>query len=76
MSRLTWRDRIRRDRILLLATVPGVALLLVFHYLPWLGNIIAFKDYQPFLGIARQPVVRPGQLPRHHSTAIRRSSTR
>jgi putative aldouronate transport system permease protein len=52
---LTWRDRIRRDRILLLATVPGVALLLIFHYLPWLGNIIAFKDYQPFIGIIDSP---------------------
>ncbi|MDG4787498.1 ABC transporter permease subunit [Micromonospora sp. WMMD1102] len=45
----------RRDRILLLAALPGVALLLTFHYLPWLGNVIAFKDYQPYAGIVDSP---------------------
>ncbi|MFY1692652.1 ABC transporter permease [Plantactinospora sp. WMMB782] len=45
----------RRDRILLLAALPGVALLLTFHYLPWLGNVIAFKDYQPYVGILDSP---------------------
>ncbi len=55
--KLTWRDRLIRDRALLLATVPGIVLLLTFQYLPWLGNIIAFKDYQPYLGIAGSPWV-------------------
>ncbi|AVT28989.1 polysaccharide ABC transporter ATP-binding protein [Plantactinospora sp. BC1] len=52
---LSWWERIRRDRILLLAALPGVALLLTFHYLPWLGNVIAFKDYQPYVGILDSP---------------------
>ncbi|MEU9704011.1 ABC transporter permease subunit [Streptomyces sp. NPDC047981] len=43
--------RIRRDRMLLLFALPGVALFVAFHYLPILGNAIAFKDYLPFLGI-------------------------
>jgi putative aldouronate transport system permease protein len=43
--------RFHRDRALILLTVPGILLILVFHYLPLLGNVIAFKDYQPFLGI-------------------------
>jgi putative aldouronate transport system permease protein len=30
---------------------------LLFHYLPILGNVIAFKDYQPYLGIAASPWV-------------------
>ncbi|MFJ4790021.1 ABC transporter permease subunit [Streptomyces sp. NPDC088794] len=31
--------------------VPGTALLLLFQYVPLLGNVIAFQDYQPFTGI-------------------------
>ncbi len=53
--RMSWSGRLRRDRVLLLATLPGIALLLVFSWLPWLGNVIAFKDYQPFLGIWGSP---------------------
>ncbi|MEE6308287.1 ABC transporter permease subunit [Plantactinospora veratri] len=52
---MSWWERIRRDRVLLLAALPGVALLLTFHYLPWLGNVIAFKDYQPYVGILDSP---------------------
>jgi putative aldouronate transport system permease protein len=51
--RLSRRQRLRRDRALLLLAVPGVALLLLFRYLPLLGNVIAFEDYQPFLGIVQ-----------------------
>ncbi|MEU2250994.1 ABC transporter permease subunit [Streptomyces sp. NPDC019224] len=45
-----WR-RLRRDRLLLICALPGVAVLLLFHYVPLLGNVIAFQDYQPFVGI-------------------------
>jgi putative aldouronate transport system permease protein len=31
-------------------TAPAVLLLLVFHYLPTLGNVIAFQDYNPYAG--------------------------
>ncbi|WP_222836649.1 ABC transporter permease [Beutenbergia cavernae] len=47
--------RWRRDRLLLLLALPGVAVVLLFHYVPLLGNVIAFKDYQPFLTIAQAP---------------------
>ncbi|GAA2794813.1 ABC transporter permease [Kribbella solani] len=43
--------RLVRDRVLLLFALPGTALIIAFHYVPLLGNVIAFKDYQPFLGI-------------------------
>ncbi|MET7277458.1 ABC transporter permease subunit [Kribbella sp. NPDC005582] len=43
--------RLGRDRVLLLFALPGAALIVAFHYVPLLGNVIAFKDYQPFLGI-------------------------
>ncbi|MDC5698219.1 ABC transporter permease subunit [Intrasporangium calvum] len=36
---------------MLLMMVPGVAFLLLFFYVPILGNVIAFQDYQPYLGI-------------------------
>lgn len=49
------RAALRRDRVLLLLGVPGSALMLLFHYVPLLGNIIAFKDYQPYLGIWDSP---------------------
>jgi putative aldouronate transport system permease protein len=49
--------RFRRDRALLVLALPGTALLLLFHYLPVLGNVIAFKDYQPYLGIVNSPWV-------------------
>ncbi|MEV0428070.1 ABC transporter permease subunit [Micromonospora sp. NPDC050495] len=44
------RARLARDWPLLAMTAPAAALLLVFHYLPTLGNVIAFQDYNPFLG--------------------------
>ncbi|NIK59854.1 ABC transporter permease [Kribbella shirazensis] len=44
--------RWHRDRVLLVLAVPGVIVLVMFHYLPLLGNVIAFQDYQPFLGIS------------------------
>jgi putative aldouronate transport system permease protein len=51
------RARLRRDAVFILVALPGVLTLLVFHYVPLLGNVIAFKDYQPYLGIADSPWV-------------------
>jgi putative aldouronate transport system permease protein len=45
----TWRTRLRRDRTLILMTLPVVALLVVFNYLPLLGNVVAFQDYNPYI---------------------------
>ena len=42
--------RLRRDWPLLAMTAPAALLLFVFHYVPTLGNIIAFQDYNPFEG--------------------------
>ncbi|MEO3744069.1 ABC transporter permease subunit [Plantactinospora sp. B5E13] len=55
--RLSHWQRLRRDRFLLLLSVPGVALVLLFQYVPLLGNVIAFKDYQPYLTIWESPWV-------------------
>jgi putative aldouronate transport system permease protein len=44
------RARLRRDWPLLLMAAPAALLLLVFHYLPTLGNVVAFQDYNPYAG--------------------------
>jgi len=49
--------RFRRDRFLFLLGLPGVVLVLLFHYVPLAGNIIAFKDYRPYLTIWEAPWV-------------------
>ncbi|MFE7853656.1 ABC transporter permease [Streptomyces sp. NPDC057403] len=48
-GRLSLRLRFRRDRTLLLMTVPAIVLVLVFNYLPILGNVVAFQDYDPYV---------------------------
>ncbi|MGI5192208.1 ABC transporter permease [Streptomyces sp. CA-288835] len=50
-QRLTWRMRLRRDRSLLIMTVPTVVLLLVFNYAPLVGLVTAFQYYDPLTGI-------------------------
>ena len=47
---LSFGARLRRDWPLLLMCAPAMLLLLLFHYVPALGNIIAFQDYNPFAG--------------------------
>ncbi|MEU1854161.1 ABC transporter permease subunit [Streptomyces sp. NPDC019990] len=47
--KLSLRHRFRRDRVLVLMTLPAVLLLLVFNYLPILGNVVAFQDYDPYV---------------------------
>ncbi|MET9496072.1 ABC transporter permease subunit [Streptomyces sp. NPDC006552] len=47
-GRAPWRVRLRRDRALLLMTVPALTLLVVFNYVPLLGNVVAFQDYDPY----------------------------
>ncbi|MGW5662050.1 ABC transporter permease [Streptomyces sp. NPDC003758] len=40
--------RWRRDRALILMTLPVIVLLLIFNYVPLLGNVVAFQDYDPY----------------------------
>lgn len=50
-SRKARRSRPRRNMALFWFLVPGLVVLLVFHYIPLFGNVIAFQDYQPYIGI-------------------------
>jgi putative aldouronate transport system permease protein len=45
------RARLRRDRWMYVFLLPGLVYFLIFRYVPLLGNIIAFQDYSPFLGL-------------------------
>jgi putative aldouronate transport system permease protein len=45
-----WRAALLEDWPLLAMTAPAALILLVFHYLPTAGNVIAFQDYNPFAG--------------------------
>ena len=46
---------LRRNRILLLMSLPGLALLILFRYVPMYGILIAFKKYQLFKGFFASP---------------------
>src|SRR5690349_5642919 len=49
-NRKTLKERWRRDWPLVVMVLPGILLLLVFHYLPTIGTVIAFQDYNPWVG--------------------------
>ncbi|HXF60669.1 MAG TPA: ABC transporter permease subunit [Caldilineaceae bacterium] len=53
-ERRGWREawrQIKRDRFLyLLAAIP-LLYFVIFHYIPMFGIIIAFMDYDPFMGV-------------------------
>jgi len=40
-----------------LLVLPGFVYFVLFEYVPLIGNVIAFKDYSPFLGIRESPWV-------------------
>ncbi|MER7482541.1 ABC transporter permease subunit [Streptomyces sp. NPDC126510] len=50
-ERLNWRIRLRRDRTLIIMTLPTVVLLLVFNYVPLFGIVTAFQYYDPLIGV-------------------------
>ncbi|HEX6685306.1 MAG TPA: ABC transporter permease subunit [Candidatus Limnocylindrales bacterium] len=57
-------SRLRRDAILVALMVPALVWLLVFPYGALFGNVIAFKDYVPFLGVWQSPWVGFGHFER------------
>ncbi len=48
---------LRRNWPLLLLAAPAVIYFIVFHYGALFGNVIAFKNYAPFIGIWASPWV-------------------
>ena len=47
----------KRNRLLLLMLLPGMALLIIFKYLPMYGLLISFQNYQLFKGFFASPWV-------------------
>lgn len=50
-----WRVRLRRDKSLIIMTLPAVILLLVFGYAPMLGLVMAFQQYNTYNGFLYSP---------------------
>lgn len=48
---------LQRHKYLLLMALPGFVYFLVFHYIPLWGLLVAFKDFQPYLGFVASPWV-------------------
>jgi putative aldouronate transport system permease protein len=46
-----------RNRWMYLFVLPGLVYFLVFAYLPLAGNVVAFQNFSPFLGIKNSPWV-------------------
>ena len=42
---------LKRDRMLWLLVLPGIAYFVIFHFVPMAGVLIAFQDYRPVKGI-------------------------
>jgi putative aldouronate transport system permease protein len=56
-SEPTLWQQVLRERWMYVFIVPGALYFLIFQYLPLLGNVIAFQNYSPFLGITGSPFV-------------------
>ncbi|WP_170284590.1 ABC transporter permease [Kribbella amoyensis] len=50
---LSFGARLLRDYPVLVLAIPGMLIILAFQYYPLYGNVIAFQDFQPYLGIGK-----------------------
>lgn len=65
LEKIAHKKRERKKRLrqmlnykfLYLMILPGIIYFIIFSYIPMGGIVIAFQDYQPFLGIADSPWV-------------------
>ena len=51
VSSLSFLEKIKQQKLLLLMLVPGLLLTFFFRYIPMYGVLIAFKDYNPLKGV-------------------------
>ena len=57
IAKKTLWKRIVQQKALILMTIPGLLVVLVFNYFPMYGVTIAFKDYSTRAGIWNSPWV-------------------
>ncbi|MCM8901801.1 ABC transporter permease subunit [Caldicoprobacter algeriensis] len=57
MTRAQIKTDIIRNKYIYIMALPVVAYYIIFHYMPMYGAIIAFKEFNPALGIIRSPWV-------------------
>jgi putative aldouronate transport system permease protein len=50
-----FHKNLKRDKVLLFMTMPVILYYIIFHYKPMYGIIIAFKDFNPGLGMWKSP---------------------
>lgn len=43
------------NKYMYILLIPGMLYILIFNYIPMLGLIVAFKDYNPFIGVLDSP---------------------
>lgn len=48
---------VKKYRMLYIMVIPGILYFVIFKYIPLLGNVIAFQDYNIFKGIFQSPWV-------------------
>ena len=51
-----WK-KIKKNKFLYFMFLPVIIYYLIFHYAPMFGIVVAFKDYNPFLGFIKSPWV-------------------
>lgn len=54
--------KIKRERWMYLFVLPGLLFILVFRYVPLLGNVVAFQDYSPYMGFRGSPWIGFGNF--------------
>ncbi|NOU69538.1 ABC transporter permease subunit [Paenibacillus sp. LMG 31461] len=52
-KRSTLIAKVVRDKYLLLLVLPGLAYFIIFKYVPMWGVLLAFKNYQPYVGFMK-----------------------
>lgn len=50
ITRREFTRRLKKDKWLYILLMPGILYFIIFKYIPMWGILLAFKDYQPFLG--------------------------